>query len=218
MPLPAIGQTLRICKVDDESVDFKSTLLDLTPEYIRIEAPHRADSDDADKYADDMASAFIVEFASRDGALCRFRSRRLEDGGADFGQTWMIPVPAANEISREQRREYVRVPSDLPVHVGVVTTGGMNRYELYAQDVSGGGLSLRLPPDLYVNVGDVAKLSFRLPGDSVDINVDCVVVRIQPRNDENYATVSFRFTNISEKTRQRIIQYTFSRQRQIAEL
>ncbi|MDQ0188480.1 PilZ domain-containing protein [Alicyclobacillus cycloheptanicus] len=218
MPLPAIGQVLRVHTEDEGHTVLISRMLDLTPEFIRIDVPSLPKAEEESEAAETPptvapGTALWVEFHARDGALCKFRSELLLQEPLNGRPTWRIPVPEQKDIIREQRREFVRVPADLPVQVSMAPNA--DAHEVYTQDLSGGGLSLRVPPTLHLSAGTDLVLTFQLPPNQFTVTTPARVVRVGARNDHGYAIVSCRFVNMDEKLRQRVIQYTFYRQRQI---
>ena len=79
-------------------------------------------------------------------------------------------------------------------------------------DISGSGIALYLPRQVILLQGLMVEKKFTLP--QGDFPVDkSVVIRVSERNEKGIAVGSFQFVNMKESVRQRVIQYTFSRQR-----
>jgi c-di-GMP-binding flagellar brake protein YcgR len=208
--LPGIGQVLRVKEREDASESFYSRLIEAESDHLIIDAPLKSDGTELKATA---LSAIWIEYHARDGAICRFVTEYLETVRIP-GLAWKLRRPNPNEIHKEQRREFVRVPADIPVtlHYGE----GENQQEsVFTTDISGGGMAVLVPRHVVLSVGREVRLQFVLPSDKSMMDVKSFVVRIGERNERGYAQVSLQFIDIPESLRRKIIQYTFARQRVI---
>ncbi len=152
-----------------------------------------------------------VEFQGRDGALCRYAAQFIEAVRIP-NLAWKISKPEPGKVKREQRREFVRVPADFPVHLEYGSKSGLVA-EVYTRDVSGGGIALYLPKHVVLHPGEMVGMRFTLPNSGFPVATRAMAIRVSDRNDHGYAIGSFEFVNMKESVRQRVIQYTFFRQR-----
>jgi c-di-GMP-binding flagellar brake protein YcgR len=116
-------------------------------------------------------------------------------------------------VYREQRREFVRVPSDLVVRLEYSLDGATKQEDVHSRDISGGGIALYLPRHVILRPGMLVDTKFTLPTGDVPVHVKSVVIRVSDRSDHGIAIGSLQFVDVKESIRQRIIQYTFWRQR-----
>ena len=209
LPLPNIGQALRVRTSLDSNGYFRSRLTDISSDGLMIEPPLATDGRRLVPLAGD---SFWIEFHAIDGAVCFFRSQ-FEALVETPTLAWVVVRPQLADIHREQRREFVRVDVDLPVRLEVSRGGAMQMWEVRSKDLSGGGIGLWLPKAAVLQVGSTVHCKFTLPRDDFPVDTQGVVVRVSERNDSGYAVGSIQFLKIRENVRQRIIQFTFWRQR-----
>ncbi|MCL6592743.1 MAG: PilZ domain-containing protein [Alicyclobacillus sp.] len=212
MAVPDIGQALRVRERELSPDYYYSRLVESTDADLYIEVPLHMEQ--RRPLSAETNRRFWVEFHARDGALCRFESHLLEVVRLPV-TAWRIQKPPLHAVIREQRREFVRVPTDLPVRLEYFLEHGLQKVHVHAFDISGGGIAVWIPRTVILRPGATVSLHFTLPRDEFAVDVQCTVVRVSDRNDRGYAIASMQFMNIKESVRQRIIQYTFWRQRQI---
>ncbi|WP_067933645.1 flagellar brake protein [Alicyclobacillus kakegawensis] len=209
MRLPVVGQWLRIREQPDQP-HYLCKLLDITDAYWLVDNP----VPDAGQPPLQLAlhRNIWVEYQAKDGALCAFTGEVI---GRQEGvlPSWEIRAPRRDEIIRQQRREFLRVPADIPVRLEW-TDGQHKRIDdVFTRDISGGGLALLIPRQVRLQPGMIVRVFFSLPTNQFAVDAQCHVVRVSDRNEAGYAVASMAFTSIKEAVRQRIIQYTFQRQR-----
>jgi c-di-GMP-binding flagellar brake protein YcgR len=205
-----IGQPVRVKLSQSANDYYVSRLVEQTPEAYFIDIPlHHTERHVPEIQPNSMV---WVEYHGIDGALCRFASTYVESDRIP-NLVWKIRRPNPKDVYREQRREYVRVPSDLPVRIEYTSEGQSRQEDVYSRDISGGGIALYLPRHVILRPGMLVDLKFTLPNSDFPVEVKSVVIRVSERNDRGFAIGSLQFVNIKESVRQRIIQYTFWRQR-----
>ena len=123
------------------------------------------------------------------------------------GRTSMTVAPdsAATHAPSVQRRDFVRVDASMPV---VVRDGGPEgpAREAFAVNVSGGGLLLSGIGNL--QLGDFAWVALDLEDGTLPIEALVTVVRADPTG-----TRAVRIASISARDEQRIVQFSFARER-----
>lgn len=160
-----------------------------------------------------------IEYHAPDGATCRYQTEVYDFADMPM-KVWQIHVPDSKKVEREQRREFVRVLADLEVSLEVQQVGRPLHAKVFTRDISGGGMSLLLPRSVILRTGEQIEARFTVPlrSDRVEISTRCLVVRVSDRNDQGFAAASVKFVDMKEPLRQRIIQYTFLRQRLLNQL
>lgn len=207
--LPATGQVLRIRPVREADPFYRSRLVDTRPDGLQIEPPLHTDGT---PFA--AVGPFWLEYHANDGALCMFSTQIVSV--LDHPATWVVSRPKPQEIIRQQRREFVRVAADLPVRLEI----GQRRQalNLRSKDISGGGIGVWIPKGTPVHPGDVLGCKFTLPKEGFPVDVECLVVRVGEPNEEGVCVCSLQFQEMREAVRQKIIQFTFWRQRYLLEM
>ncbi|WP_107942397.1 flagellar brake domain-containing protein [Metasolibacillus sp. FSL H7-0170] len=121
----------------------------------------------------------------------------------------MLSCPPANEFTKIQRREFVRI--ETPIDVAVEYDGTF--YQFIAQDISAGGLSLRLTQPTNFKENDTVQLTVVLPfvnGEIKYVQTDARVVRIYEENGMQIA--SMQLTDTDDVDKQHIVRLCFERQ------
>lgn len=112
----------------------------------------------------------------------------------------------AGEVTRCQRREFVRAGVLLPVQLTVADA----ETQVMALDLSEGGLRARVPPDVAVEVDDRVRLAFDI---GVRVEVAADVRRVLPRTKERAGELGLRFLGLSEADANRIRTAVFTQLR-----
>ncbi|KYG88951.1 glycosyltransferase [[Bacillus] sp. KCTC 13219] len=121
----------------------------------------------------------------------------------------MLSCPPANEFTKIQRREFVRI--ETPIDVAVEYDGTF--YQFIAQDISAGGLSLCLTQPTNFKENDTVQLTVVLPfvnGEIKYVQTDARVVRIYEENGMQIA--SMQLTDTDDVDKQHIVRLCFERQ------
>lgn len=208
VPIPSIGQALRIRMSEQSREIYQSRLVEASSEHLFIDVPLHV----TDRTSATAGPTIWVEFHAQDGAVCHFQANWL--GSERMPATvWKISRPRTAEVTRDQRREFVRVSVDLPVRMDYRREGGTTFADIHTRDISGGGLSVLLPRHVVVRAGMMIDVKFTLPNGGFPVDVKCLVIRVGERNEFGIAACSLQFVDIKESIRQRIIQFVFWKQR-----
>lgn len=124
----------------------------------------------------------------------------------------MLAVPPEDEFIKIQRREYVRVETDVDIAVGYEE----RFYQFVSADISAGGVLLHINEAAIFTDGDVVQLTIVLPymnGDRRYVITDARVVSVFKRDGQRYASMQFKSTDDLDK--QYIVRFCFERQLQI---
>lgn len=210
---PKIGQVIHLVSKVDNHLSFKTHVMELTDNHYFISRPVVLEGTSAQE--PHQGEVYVVEYKSTDGSLCRFESN-MEEFHLGQNSFWRLHRPKEEDIDREQRREFVRVPTNLPVRIELKAKNDKPTFvDTFMRDISGGGMAVLIPAKAAIKVGDTIHGKFTLANNGFTVDVNCYVVRIGEVNDTGYCTVSLQFLNLKESVRQRIIQYTFWRQRML---
>lgn len=141
--------------------------------------------------------------------------------GQNLGGT-LIQVMLAGDVRRIQRRQFVRVPVELPTTTGYILGEDGEptiRFALRIVNLSGGGMLFECFEPLKHD--DLVQINLKLDGDSIVSAILCMVdteesgiVRGLDGDSIKYLSRGF-FSGILERDRQRVIQYVFKRQTSI---
>lgn len=121
----------------------------------------------------------------------------------------ILSCPPENEFIKIQRREFVRVKTDVDVAVEY----RHHYYQYVTEDISAGGVALKLPTQPPFAEGETVKLTIVLPfnnGEIKYVQTNAEVVRIFEREEQLYA--SLQFLDTDEIDKQQILQFCFQRQ------
>jgi c-di-GMP-binding flagellar brake protein YcgR len=209
---PAVGQHIKIRFAREEEQYFRSEVAEHDDEWMYLHMPIDTASSKAAKVA--QGTPLWIEYQSYDGCIYRYQSEVVEILYLPMPTLQVYP-PSRCTVERDQKREFVRVPVDLPVTLRWLSGEVKQQEVVYSRDLSGGGLALLIPRSVRLTVGQEVYVQFRIPNNSFDVLTQAVVSRVGERNDRGYAVASLQFRGMKESTRQKIIQFTFNRQRMI---
>lgn len=214
MSLPVVGQTVQIQKQVD-GVQGHARVLDLKAEGIYIDVPLTVGKG---KWMDFSNSEIIhVSYVLTDGAVYHFESTMLMQTKLDQLPAIILRRPEASQITRLQRRSFVRIEVSLQLSILRIRPGDASPLSTgfgMTYDLSGGGLSFRPLRDMEIAYGDQITVKFALPNDQAkDLPVSAKghVVRLT-QDEYNRPLYCINFEQLSHSGQQRIIQYVFRRQ------
>ena len=124
----------------------------------------------------------------------------------------LLRTPFPEQIQKIQRRQYLRVPTNLVMTLSL--NDGKEQLEAPLIDLSGGGfllaLTLREVEKLSLSVD--GKLPIEERGRKHYIPFKARVVNVKYNQEKKRYEVAFQFTEIKESDREVIIRYCFARQ------
>jgi c-di-GMP-binding flagellar brake protein YcgR len=153
-------------------------------------------------------SQFRVTFISEDKNSFAFNTEVL---GRKMGNIPMIMLscPPADEIVKVQRREFVRVQTSADIAVEY----NNQFYQFVTEDISAGGLAIRLKEKVPFSEGEFVNLTIVLPYMNEDIRyvqTTAEVIRIFEKDQMRLA--SLQLTEIDDIHKQFIVRFCFERQ------
>ncbi len=207
--LLSIGTVIVIDKdFTEDSEKYKSKVVDLGEDFILIDYPTHMETGRTAFFID--GTQLHVTFSDNQKIAHAFRTEVL--GRLNKGILMLkLMYPGDDQLIKIQRREFVRVEHAIDV---AVNKEGLFR-QLIAEDLSAGGIALRLPDRTFFQSGDVLKLLIVLPFVNHEIkyiHAEANVVRVWEKNGKTIA--SMKFEKIGQLERQAIVRFSFERQLQ----
>jgi len=157
-------------------------------------------------------------FDNEPGAVYTFTGRISKTGKENRKEIFVIPFP--KEITRIQRRSYVRVDCRIPINFKIFLSGNdldgeqvltkqVNRG--FALDLSGGGVFLRTPIKLDKGQDILTKFSLR----DKEFEIKSKIMRVIEikRGRKKYYKYGVLFIDIEESYRRNVISYVFDIER-----
>lgn len=129
-------------------------------------------------------------------------------------ESFVINVPNEADITKIQRREYVRINVDVNVAVHSINDS-FTPFITVTQDISGGGLAIITPDNITLSEGEKVDLYLVLKSkysDFVYLRVEGEIIRTTVYNGVRSTSLRFHFDD--ERDRQKIIKYCFEIQRE----
>lgn len=207
--LPSIGQTIQFHIVSQDKQEeeqlYKTRISDIESDQLFIEVPFDERGATKSLYAGDLLKVSYISNVDKVNYFFDAYVRgMLQDNNI---RQYIIDKPAKSEISKVQRRSFLRVDAELEVAGRV----GSDRFLAVTVDISGGGLSMMTPTKLYENDTIECWLLIQYRNEQIEhVPFQGEIVRIK-EEDEGYLLM-VRFTNIAESDRQKIVKYCYEKQ------
>lgn len=216
--LPHVGQVIWLCPYttsqEKSKLVYKSRVADIQDNIIIIELPINEDHPSG-------ISAYVVGskwqcwYMGGDGSRYDFQTEILGKRRENIPLLELKP-PQKGQVTRTQRRHFVRVPTH--IEIAVKTVDRIRNYHFLTRtiDLSGGGLAFSCSDKYVLREKDVLKIWLALPSRShkvVHAYAVGEIIRVKPpeQKGENQ-WVSIKFTQIHETDRAKIIRACFERQ------
>jgi c-di-GMP-binding flagellar brake protein YcgR len=210
--LPMINQVLylQVNSIDEEEakIEYKSRIADVNEQYIMMEVPINEKTGRLKRLyeGDEMNAYFVTE-----GGVKHYFHTSVLGFKEDVIRLVVIKKPEPKQITRVQRRHFLRVPAQLDIAVKYTE---QLRFVALTEDVGGGGISFicdgYIPLDKGANVSCWLLVTYK-NGSIEHINFKGEIVRIKPlETGKQLAMLSF--TEIADRDRQKVIRYCFERQ------
>jgi len=207
--LPKINQMLYIqADAADEPVTLRSRVADMDASNLFIEIPF--DEKSRRLYRVQPGERLQVYYFTQEGVKHLF-STSVSGFRKEAVSLVSIRKPDPDEITKDQRRSFLRVETNLEL---AVRLGDKLRFVAVTEDIGGGGASFQcerkwpIEPNVFLSCWLL--LSYK-SGSIAHAKFEGEVVRVMPlETDRNL--VMMRFSEISEPDQQKIIRYCFERQ------
>ncbi|RUS48149.1 flagellar brake protein [Cohnella sp. AR92] len=210
--LPKVNQTMFL-QLDSEvgqeqAPTYRSRIADQNAESIFIEIP--MDEQTKRYYRTQTGEKLIAYYYTADGVKHQF-STVVKGHVKDAVTLVEIRMPLPEEISKEQRRSFLRVETQLELAVRI---GEKVRFVALTEDVGGGGVSFRCERKWPVTRGMKLNCWLLVPYRTNNVtHAQFVgeVVRVAEAEPKHYI-VMMKFNEIQDAEQQKIIRYCFERQ------
>jgi len=209
----SIGDTVFIEeKIDDQIIYYKSRLVDILDQQLHLDIP-------------------INELTGRNAIFTRnsifkilFLTKKLELYTCDltYIQTLheTVPVmvfnkPNENELVKEQRRRFFRIPSTTEITVLPIEEEFAPIKSL-SQDISAGGVAIHIPNTIPLQVNQNVVLKMNLQFENTineEVEVESTIVRIHDAEANDMQLISLMYSKLTTQDRQKIVKYTMEQQR-----
>ncbi|MEX2103945.1 MAG: PilZ domain-containing protein [Bacilli bacterium] len=210
--LPTINQQLfiQVASMDEEESqhEYKSRISDAKEAYIAIEVPICMKTGKLKRLVtgDQLSAHYVTE-----GGVKNYFHTEVLGLREEVIKLVLIKPPELEDITRVQRRNYLRVPAELEIAVKLqekLQIIGMTN------DVSGGGLSFICEGHFPFKSKEIISCWLLLnykAGTVEHMPFLAEIVRIKPL-ETGRQLLTCSFTDIAEHERQKVIRYCFERQ------
>ena len=198
-----IGDRIEIDIPDGEyKGKYHSVIFNIEPEYMEIVAPVVRGV-----LIPVRPGTHVHVFYTRQDALYKFEGEILERKEQNNVSLLILPIP--KQITRIQRRSFVRVEVTIPF-ILIKKEDGI-KWKAYSVDLSAGGVRVRSDRDLAV--GSIVDVEFYLPTGALIRSAATVVrkqlVPGQESGKENQYYLSMAFNDLDNSSQQKILHYVF---------
>lgn len=210
--LPAINDTVffHIESFDEYEAksQYKSRISDMDEEMLYIEIPLNIETGRFKKLH--LGDLLSMSFVTEGGVKYYFQSEVLgykEEGIRMIG----IRKPKEDHITRKQRRNYLRIPANLEI---AVNYNGMFRFVSETINVSGGGIAFVYDRNEILDSGKRISCWLLVPyknGVIEHLPFQGEIIHVG-EIEGGKKIVTARFIEITDRDRQKLIQYCFERQ------
>lgn len=193
---------------NEAKVVYKSRISEITEDSIFMEVPIQEGTGRLKKLyiGDELSTYFLTE-----GGIKNYFNTYVLGFHEDVIRQVRIRKPDPEEITKIQRRSFLRVQAELEI---AVTHKDGRRYLSTTEDVGGGGVSFYAEPDQIINETDVLSCWLLIPyknGSVEHVPFESEVVRVKELLNGR-RQIMLKFNSIVDMERQKLIRYCFERQ------
>ncbi|MCU9613725.1 flagellar brake domain-containing protein [Caldibacillus lycopersici] len=203
-----IGYVLTIQKINSTKNErFKSKIMDITEQEIYINYPVSMETNKTSYLIN--GTPLSLSFVGENDIVYQFTTHvagRVHDGIPLL----LIKKPDPAEITKIQRREFVRVARAVDVAIYPME-GDMQLFQSITEDISAGGASIIVPKEKQIYERQPLTCWFVLPrasGKYHYLKFICKVVRISSRDDKSNI-ISVQFMDKTNAKELQIIQFCY---------
>lgn len=210
--LPKVNEILyiQVNSIDPEEAQlvYKSRIADVNANYISMEVPLQVGTGKLKRlYAGDQINAHYIT----EGGVKNYFNTVILGFKEEVIRLVLIKPPEADQITKVQRRNFLRVPGELEIAVKATE---QIMFTAMTDDVGGGGVSFICESRIPIKTNDMLNCWLLVPyrnGTIEHANFKGEIVRIK-QLESGKLIVMVQFTEIVDMERQRIIRYCFERQ------
>lgn len=214
---PQVGQILRMNLVtlqkDKAKQVYKTRVSDIIGDVLAIEVPIEEDTGRGYRIPEGMEIS--IWFMGEDGSRYDFRSA-ISGYRTDNIPVLLLKLPPIQEVNRTQRRNYLRV--DTQLEISVKAADSVRNYHFLARtsDISGGGLSFTCSDQYQLKDHDKLSIWIVIPlknGTIMHAQAEGEVTRLKKLEDVPQTQwVSVKFVNINESDQSKVVRACYERQ------
>lgn len=187
---------------------YKSRISEIDEDSIYMEVPIEEGTGRLKKLymGDELSTYFLTE-----GGVKNFFNTYVLGFHEDIIRQVRVRKPELEEITKIQRRSFLRVQAELEI---AVSHKDGRRFVSKTEDVGGGGVSFYTEPDQKINDGDLLSCWLLVPyknGSLEHVPFESEVVRAK-KLPNNRSLIMLKFNSIVDMERQKLIRYCFERQ------
>lgn len=195
---------------NDEVITYRSKIIDRNNNELIIDYP--VDKEQYLQLPIRTNHTVEIEYVTK-GSVYKFPAKVLRVLETPL-MSFVINVPNDANVTKIQRREFVRINIDVnvAVHRSVEKS---NPFITVTRDISGGGLAIITPNNVSLKEGEMVDLYLVLKSeysDYVYVTTKGEIIRTTINNEVRSTSLRFHFDD--EKDRQKIIKYCFEVQRE----
>jgi c-di-GMP-binding flagellar brake protein YcgR len=213
--LPKVNQTMFIQSLhtsreadSEHAVTYRSRVADVTSDSFLIEIP--MDEKSGRYHRSQMGETYRITYFTPEGVKHQFATE-VVGFRKDAVALVEIRKPAQEDVTREQRRHFLRVEAQLELAVRI---GEKLRFVSLTDDVGGGGVSFRCERKWPIVPQTELSCWLLIPyrsGSVTHAQFEGEVIRVREVEPRHLA-VMMRFKDISEAEQQKVIRFCFERQ------
>ncbi|UUZ79476.1 flagellar brake domain-containing protein [Paenibacillus sp. P26] len=209
--LPSINQVLHIQvnSIDEEEAkqEYKSRISEITGSAISMEVPINEKTGRLKRlYPGDELSVYFIS----EGGVKNYFNSSVLGFTNDTIRLVLIKKPDPEAITKVQRRNFLRVPAELEI---AAKFSDQLQFVSITDDVSGGGISFVCDGYIPVSSGSTLSCWSLVPfknGQIEHVPFHGEIVRVNP-SPNGKQQVMLRFSEITDRDRQKIIRFCFER-------
>jgi c-di-GMP-binding flagellar brake protein YcgR len=212
--LPKINQTMYIQvetgseNTDESIITLRSRVADMDSSNIYIEIP--LDEKSRKYYRAQLGERFQLYCFTPEGVKLLFTST-VTGFRKDTVNLVAIRKPELDEITKDQRRSFLRVEANLELAVKI---GDRMKFVAITEDIGGGGVSFACERTWPIVANQIISCWLLLTykgGSIAHAKFEGEVVRVLPIEPDKHL-IMMRFEDISDSDQQKVIRYCFERQ------
>ncbi len=209
-----IGKKLNILIKDQQNnqmAEYRCTIIGIDQDYLFIDYPINKDTQRTSFFPN--GTILLATYMDKDKNLYQFQTK-IQKRVTLTIPGLAIDKPEKEKLKQIQRREYVRIETAIDIAIHPIDQS-FSPFTTVTNDVSGGGVSVVIPPKIKLGKGQEILLSMVLHKKSKVnyIHLQGEIIQIYHLKND-FQTASIKFISITDQTRQIIIQFVFEKQRE----
>lgn len=209
-----IGKKLNLLIQDTENnqmMEYRSTIIGINQKYLFIDYPINKDTQRTSFFPN--GTILLATYVDKDKNLYQFHTKVRKRTTLTIPGL-AIDIPEKAKLKQIQRREYVRIMTSIDIAIHP-TDQSFSPFTTVTNDISGGGISVVIPPKKQLKIGQEIFLwmVLHMKSEIRYIHLKGEIMHVYHLKND-FQTVSVKFISITDQTRQNIIQFGFEKQRE----